>query len=220
MKRFIIIPIGIEMNQGSHANYIIIDKNSYEIERFEPNGSGNPYNFNYNGNMLDKILEKKFTEIFEKFDKKIKYFKPSDYLPKISLQMLDITEKKKKKIGDPGGFCALWSLYYTDMRINYKDIPRKKIIEYIINTVKEQNLSYKNIIRNYAFGILEIRDNILNKAGLDINDWINDNINKEQYDTIIKEITIVLNNIIIIRYKIIIFNHLFIILKILFVYPN
>ena len=109
--------------------------------------------------------------------------------------MLDITEKKKKKIGDPGGFCALWSLYYADMRINYKDIPREKIIQYIINTVKEQNLSYKNIIRNYAFGIIKIRDNILNKAGLDINDWINDNINKEQYDSVIKEITNVLNKI-------------------------
>jgi ankyrin repeat protein len=195
-KRFFIIPIGIELTQGSHANYLILDKEKGEIERFEPNGSGNPYNFNYNGELLDKILEKKFKELFEeKFNKKIKYFKPSDYLPKISLQMLDIVEKKKKKIGDPGGFCALWSIYYTDMRLTYKDIPREKIIKYIINTVKEQNISYKNLIRNYAFKIIEIRDNILNKANIDINDWLNDNLNNEQFDIIMKEIANILNKL-------------------------
>ena len=189
-KRFIVIPLGIELNQGSHANYIIIDKKLGEVERFEPHGSGNPINFNYNNELLDKTLEKKFKDIFEdKLDKKIKYFKPSDYLPKISLQMLDITEKKKKRIGDPGGFCALWSIYYADMRMTYKDIPRNKLINYIINSVKEQNLSYKNLIRNYAFNIIKIRDNVLNKAGLDINDWLNDEINNEQFDIIVHEIS-------------------------------
>ncbi len=195
-KRFIIIPLGIELQQGSHANYIIIDKELNEIERFEPHGSGNPYNFNYNNDLLDKILEKKFSDIFyDKLNKKIKYFRPKDYLPKISLQMLDITEKKNKKIGDPGGFCALWSIYYTDMRLTYKEIPRKKIINYIINSVKEQNLSYKNLIRNYGFKILDIRDKILNKANLDINDWLNDDLTSEQFDIIFNEITDLINKL-------------------------
>jgi hypothetical protein len=145
---------------------------------------------------LDQILEKKFTELLDKKLKKpVKYFKPSDYLPKISLQLLDITEKKKKKIGDPGGFCALWSIFYTDMRMTYKDIPREKLINYIINLIKEQNISYKNLIRNYAFKIIELRDTLLSKANLDINDWLNEDFSKEQFDSLIKEIKDTINRI-------------------------
>src|SRR5690606_27676201 len=33
-SRFIIIPLGIEMKTGSHANYLIYDKTIKEIERF------------------------------------------------------------------------------------------------------------------------------------------------------------------------------------------
>ena len=75
------------------------------------------------------------------------------------------------------------------MRMTYKDIPRTKLINYIINSVKEQNVSYKNLIRNYAFNIIDIRDKLLNKAGLDINDWINDDINNDQFDIVIHEIS-------------------------------
>jgi len=191
-KRFIIMPLGIELNQGSHANYIILDKVLREVERFEPYGSGSPYGFNYNSDLLDKILEKKFKEIYE-----IKsYIPPKDFLPKISLQMMDVVEKKKKKIGDPGGFCALWSIFYTDMRITYQDIPRKKLIKYIINLIKKQNLSYKNIIRNYSYKIIEIRDALLNTINLDINDWLNDNVDSKQFELLSNEITSVLNKLI------------------------
>lgn len=195
-KRFIVIPLGIELEIGSHANYILIDKNNWEIERFEPHGSSNPYNFNYNKELLDSNLEKKFTEIFEKkINKKIKYIKPNEYLPKISLQMLDVSEKKKKKIGDPGGFCALWSIYYTDLRLTYPEYPRNELVNYIINSIKEQNLSYKNLIRNYSIKIIEIRDSILNKANININDWLNDDISNNQFDIVVNEINNIINKI-------------------------
>ena len=40
-NRFLIIPIGIELNIGSHANMLIYDKKFNEVERFEPNGNNN-----------------------------------------------------------------------------------------------------------------------------------------------------------------------------------
>ena len=52
----------------------------------------------------------------------IKYIRPYNFLPKISFQLLDIIERKKRKIGDPIGFCALWSIWYVDNRIKYKEI--------------------------------------------------------------------------------------------------
>jgi len=79
--------------------------------------------------------------------------------------------------------------------MTYKDIPREKIINYIINLIKEQNISYKNLIRNYAFNIIKLRDEILNKANLDINSWLNEDFSKDQFDILIKEIKNTINKI-------------------------
>ena len=57
-NKFIIIPLGIELRQGAHANYLIYDLQKKEIERFEPHGYRSPYKFNYNPIMLDTILQK------------------------------------------------------------------------------------------------------------------------------------------------------------------
>ena len=56
-KRFIIIPVGIEKKNGSHSNYLLFDKNNYEIERFEPHGKNITSNFNYRSEYLDELLE-------------------------------------------------------------------------------------------------------------------------------------------------------------------
>jgi ankyrin repeat protein len=183
-KRFIIIPLGIELIQGSHANYILYDKNNNELERFEPHGYSIPMGFNYEPTLLDKILEKRFKEIIPN----IKYIRPKDYLPKIGFQLLDIYEDNKKKIGDPDGFCALWAIWYIDMRLSYHNLERSKLVKIMIKSIKSQGLSFRNIIRNYSKNIINIRNKIFDKANIDINDWLNDNINDKQADIIKNEL--------------------------------
>lgn len=183
--QFIIIPFGIEMREGSHANYLIYDIKAKEIERFEPYGSQHPYKFNYNPKLLDKLLEHKFLKI----DEKIKYIAPIKYMPKIGFQFFDSIELGTKKIGDPGGFCALWSIWYTDMRLLYPAIKRDKLIKKLLKIIKSQNISFRDMIRNYSRSIVDIRDDILNKSGININDWLNDNYNEEQLIAIVKSIT-------------------------------
>lgn len=190
-KIFIIIPIGIELHNGGHANYLIYDIRSQEIERFEPHGSTFPFGFNYNPDLLDETLEIQF----KKFNKNIKYFRPKDYIPKIGFQIMDILEEKNKKIGDPGGFCALWSLWYVDMRLLYRDVNREVLVNELIKTIKYRKISFKNLIRNYSKNIIELRDQILNKADLDINDWLNDVITNTQIDNLINEIIEIINNL-------------------------
>lgn len=184
-KRFIIIPVGIELREGSHANYLIYDIKNNEIERFEPHGFGTPLRFNYNPTMFDNILETRFMEIVSD----IKYIRPTDYLPKIGFQLFDIYERNKKKIGDPGGFCALWVIWYVDMRLSYPEIDRGSLVNKMIKTIKKQNISFKNLIRNYAINILEIRDKILGKADLDVNDWLNDEYTDAQIEIVLKELS-------------------------------
>lgn len=178
--RFILMPLGIELREGSHANYLIYDKKTNEIERFEPHGANTPPKFNYSPKVLDDILEEKFKEM----EPKIKYIRPQDYLPKIGFQIMDVYEYKKKRIGDPGGFCALWSIWYADMRVTYENLERKKLVEIMINTLKEKNISFKNMIRNYGMSIIKIRDEILERANTDINDWINEQVTDKQIETV------------------------------------
>ena len=182
--RFIIIPLGIELKEGSHANYLIFDKKINQMERFEPYGSHSPYKFNYNQELLDSVLAFRFSEIF----KDIKYIPPTQYLPKISFQYFEAMESKTQKIGDPSGFCAIWSIWYTDQRLTYPDINRASLVKKLLKEIKIRNFPFKNIVRNYSANITNIRDKIFEKIKITINDWINDQYSESQYLQIISEI--------------------------------
>jgi hypothetical protein len=176
--RFIIIPLGIEMKTGSHANYLIYDKTIKEIERFEPHGGTTPIGFNYNAHSLDETL----SDYFSSIDTEIKYIKPEKYIPKIGFQILDSQEDKKARIGDPSGFCALWSMWYVDNRLTYHMYTREQLIKNLFRGIKSQNISYRNMIRNYSQNIINERDKFLQEIDIDINDWLNDNYTNTQLD--------------------------------------
>lgn len=182
--RFIAIPLGIQISSGSHANFLLYDKTINELERFEPYGSDPPYQFKYNPELLDEIIKSKFVG----FIPDLKYIAPKQYLPKIGFQYMDTNDRKNKKIGDPGGFCAIWTVWYIDMRVTHSDIPRKSLISKIIKHVKLHNMSFKNLIRNYTRHIVLLRDEYLLKANIDINDWINDNISSKQALIVVQEL--------------------------------
>ena len=187
--QFLFIPIGIELSNGSHSNILLYDKKTNDMERFEPNGKDNPVNFNYNPKLLDEILIK----YFKQFIPHINYLNPSYYQEKIGPQMLDTIETRKNKyIGDPNGFCASWCLWYVDNRIFHYDIDRKFLIKKLINYSKINNITVRQLIRNYSKNITDVRDSYLNKNKININDWLNDNYNKQTFDNIIKNIISIL----------------------------
>jgi ankyrin repeat protein len=184
-KRFLIIPVGIELSSGAHANILLYDKETHELERFEPYGKDYPPGFNYNPKSLDLALKNFFSNFFVS----LKYFSPSDYETKIGLQLLDSYEyQKEKNIGDPGGFCAAWSLWYVEMRLNNINISRTELINKLINHIRMKQIPFRTIIRNFTKNIMDIRDKILLAGELDINKWLNDNFTEEQWNKIINEI--------------------------------
>ena len=180
---FLIIPLGIELENGAHSNIIIFDKKRNLIERFEPNGSGFPFNFNYNPILLDKEL----SLFFEKYFDKIFYHTPSDFLPKIGFQVLESMDKNKK-IGDPGGFCAVWCVWYSYMRIKYNTLDNKTLVTKLIFKIKEENIEFKTLIRKFAKNVIDLRDKVLIKNKIDINDWINSTYDKDKFKNIINDI--------------------------------
>jgi ankyrin repeat protein len=181
-KRFIIVPLTIEISAGSHSNYLILDNKLKEIERFEPHGATANFDSISNIDLMDEILKTKFNSIH------YKYIKPIEYLPMIGFQLLDMREQKASQIGDPNGFCAVWSIWYTDMRLTYPDIPRKKIVKNLIRTISENNLYFRNVIRNYSYNIIELRDKILAKSKMSINDWLNEQYTQKQLSDLFSNI--------------------------------
>jgi len=185
-KVYIIIPLGIETGQGSHANIIFWDLKNKRIERFEPNGNKYPRGCNYNPMLLDRLLLNKFTSI----DPNITYSAPKDYLPNIGLQLLEIQEDRRcKRIGDPNGFCAIWCIWWCYQKLNNAATPSSKLIMSVIKKIKLENKSFKNIIRNFSQNIVNLRDKYLKKYNLDINDWLTGNytetiLNKLEQDLI------------------------------------
>lgn len=176
--RFFIIPIGIQLyinNQYyAHANYLIFDYKLLTIERFEPYGTDAPNDMNYNPILLDNTLK----NIIDSYKLNFNYISPCQYLNKIGFQLKEIYESKNDYIGDPNGFCALWSLWWVEIRIKYPDIPIKKMVKMLNKELI--NKSYKEIIRNYSSYITNYRDKLLLKSDISINDLLNEKIKSKQ----------------------------------------
>jgi ankyrin repeat protein len=160
-----------------HANIIIYSKKTNEIERFDPFGSGHDPE-------LDVELEKFLLKMFPK----VKYLSPKDYMSKVGFQQIDVNEIQNDFIGDPEGYCVSWSIWYADMRLQYPTIQRTKLIKYIMQQINEKHLKYRSIIRNYSSNITTIRDEILDYAQLNINQYQNNLFTSEQFQLIIDKI--------------------------------
>jgi ankyrin repeat protein len=176
--RWFVIPIGIEIGSYSHANYLIFDMELMQVERFEPHGGLPLVGLNYDPEYLDSVI----TNYIDVSGLKFEYIKPSDYLPNIGFQVKEINELKSDYIGDPNGFCALWCIWWVDLRLSNPDISRKKLVKYINRELINGKYSYRKLIRDYSFYITEIRNKLFLKANTNINEWINDTIPDKNID--------------------------------------
>lgn len=186
---YIILPIGIILSNGTHSNAIIYTISTNTIERFEPHGSGYPYQFNYNPNLLDNQLKSKINNMINNIYSShinLTYLRPADYLPKIGFQLFENMETHlNKNIGDPNGFCTLWCIWYLDFRLTYINMNPAKLIKKMFKEIRHNNLSFRNIIRNYSLNITDLRDSYLNKINKNINDYLNNRISSEEKEKLI-----------------------------------
>lgn len=189
--RWFIVPIAIELGSFFHANYLVVDIEMMEIERFEPHGSHPPVGLNYEPELLDMFISSYLNESSLEF----KYFRPKNYLPKIGFQTIEINELKSDYIGDPNGFCALWCIWWVDMRLSNPNIPREKLVKQLNKELINNKISYKKLIRDYSQYIIDIRDKIFIKANTNINEWINDIIPEKNIDQLNFVITDYINSL-------------------------
>jgi hypothetical protein len=163
-RRFVIIPLflnGCKSDDG-HANVLIFDKKMNTIERFEPHGATGELSDglleSYNYPLLDEELEKYFATILPG----VKYLSSMMICPRFGLQSIENLEDNR--LGDPGGFCAAWSLFYLDARLSNPDIPQPILIDLLLHSLQQQNSEEKTKNSKLIDFIRSYSDNILNKG--------------------------------------------------------
>jgi hypothetical protein len=144
--RFLIILISLVSTSGScHANCLIYDKKHNEIERFDPLGVDT--HSNYKLNALD-IQIQEWLPTFT--NNNIKYYKPIDYCIKEIYQ-----SKELEQIGydDTTGNCAVWRLYYIDLRLSNPNLNRKEVIK-LSSSKLETFGGFNKFIKSYQAYIM------------------------------------------------------------------
>lgn len=188
-SQFIVIPLLINKNGIGHYNSIIINNKTKTIERFEPNGYCVSEEYNYNGELLDNIIKNELLIQFVNY----KYIKPCEYLPFHGFQQFD-NLYRDDVIGDPHGFCFIWTIYYIELRMMNPDKKLSKIINSLLRVIKTLDISFKSVIRNYGMNITNLRNEIMNKYDVSINDWNNHTISHSKLQSIVNDLTTKIRN--------------------------
>jgi hypothetical protein len=161
-KRFILLTISLIVAKDfTHANCIIIDTKKNDIRRFEPYGMDDMGD----ENELDKFILDNCEKIF---DKKFKYYKPSDYIGNIKFQSVSNDGNNNyRKFGDPMGYCLAWCIWYIELKLNNPDIKDVEITklasENILKYYKKYDNPYLYFIRDYSRILNDEKDKILRK---------------------------------------------------------
>lgn len=131
---------------GHHANVLIYDKATNEMERFD--GLGPDIHPLYNIKKFDSEIKELFKEKF----KEVKYFVPLDYCPKMPVfQMQEIDEIPGK---DTRGNCAVWRMWYVHVRMANPHLTRKELVLFAMKKLQKTGGLYK-FIKSYQKWIMD-----------------------------------------------------------------
>lgn len=152
-------------NDGLHASLIFYDFKNKIIERFDPYGNTEALDKD-----MDNILKKELTKGLD-----FKYYSPNKYFPVAGFQTLsDENNKFNQKMGDFGGYCLAWCMWYIEHRIKNKKIPPKDLIRKTLNKLMKLDIKPNEYIRNYANYINKERVKWLTKIKIPKNETSNE----------------------------------------------
>lgn len=160
-------------NNLYHANILLYDFKKLTIERFEPFGS-----INYD-DKLDSILEEELT-----WNTGFKYLSPDIFLPQPAYQLLS-RDNVEKKIGDFGGFCLAWCLWYVEHRIKHPNIESKILnLKTLEKLLKSENY-LDEFIRNYGNKLVSQKYKLLKQLNIENKEISDINMNNKNYKKVV-----------------------------------
>lgn len=149
--RFIITFVHLRSKgNGLHANVLIYDKSTNEMERFD--GLGPDINPLYKVNRFDRKILRLFDQQKEIFPSPITYLTPLDYCPKMPVfQSKELDELPGK---DMRGNCAVWRFWYIDVRLANPHLNRKALVKLAAKKLENTGSLYK-FIKMYQSHLLQ-----------------------------------------------------------------
>jgi exonuclease VII small subunit len=155
----IIIPLYLRTKFGGHANLLIYRKQNHVIEHFEPTGSG----FFENEPILKKLINTKLDEFISILNKDlpielhVKIVRANDVCPFFDgLQNLETKAGKKLEIQGPG-YCAAWSMFFTELALKNPTISSNELIKIIYDKLdKMPQETRSNYMRKIILGYVNL----------------------------------------------------------------
>lgn len=168
---------------GAHANILIIDRETHEVERFEPHGTMFTY---YEWEKLDE----KLTNFFNSLG--YKYIPPLAFCPTQGFQVYQAIEEEENLPIDPEGYCAAWSIWWLDLRLTYPNINREDLTKYALEilTRKQAERSFTEFIRSYTAYLVQWRLNLFESLLTDLDQnvvWFTQGTPPKRVSLIFKE---------------------------------
>lgn len=158
-KRFIVLPFGFDCIDSGHANWLLYDRKTKSLERFESYGKINDKKC-LNPAYLDEKIEKLFKENLGN-DFIHTYYPPLSYSPARNIQTLQEDEDEDLEVV---GFCSVWSCFWIDLRLSNPNLDRKEVLKKAIkelkNIKKDSGISLTQFIRNYSGLIVDVSNEI------------------------------------------------------------
>lgn len=174
---FAICYLSVDINV-LHANILVYDFNNLTIERFDPYGDDNL------DGIIDEILEEELT-----WNTGFTYLKPSNFMPVSGFQTIsDETKMSKQKVGDFGGYCLAWCLWFLEHRIINIHVKSSVLVKKLLNILSKSKYSFIEYIRNYANKLYEHQIKYLQKIGIELNNISNTYFSKNDNNKINKYI--------------------------------
>ncbi len=134
-------------DEVGHANILIYSNRNgkRELERYEPNGGNvdTTPDWNFLNDAADQSLQTLVNQYNKHHpaDQQLTYHSPHITCP-IGLQSIQSYEAQISRMftrdNDPGGFCAVWSLFLIDYRLSHPDIAHNDIVKHAINNLIQQ----------------------------------------------------------------------------------
>lgn len=151
--RFIVILLSLrEPNGSKHANSIIYDIKTNEFERFDPLGVS--LHEHYETDRFDNIMKAFIDKYFKEYIGNYKYYSPLSFCPNYDIfQSQEINEIVR--FFDRSGNCALWNLWYINVRMANPDLSREETIIMANNKIKTHK-SFYHFIKSYQLYLIDV----------------------------------------------------------------
>ena len=148
----IIIPVKLVFDTFSHANLFIVRPNNNTIEQFEPYG--------YSHGLIEKSYFKQYIDQFvnilnKEFEHnglhKLKFIESYNVCPVNLPGIQEREEASRLEIDpvEPFGYCAAWSLYFTELVLKNPQLTSKQLYQIITKDAYLNNDFYRTMIRGY-----------------------------------------------------------------------